>query len=103
GPDESRTFWRYQAVAGWAHLASCSRSPFSSVANHTRVACEWRNWLLRSALDQLIGTVVQLTSAILAASLMASYLNAAIGSRQRRLLPPSRKEGRCRHPRLPPP
>src|SRR5215831_19352421 len=42
GPDEQLVVGRLSGLCGWAHVASCSRSPFSSITNRTSVGCEWR-------------------------------------------------------------
>src|SRR5215831_9039622 len=42
GPGEPLVVGRLSGVCGWAHLASCSRSPFSSITDRTSVGCEWR-------------------------------------------------------------
>src|SRR5262249_42284298 len=36
-PDEQLVVGRSSGLCGWAHLASCSWSPFSSITNRTRV------------------------------------------------------------------
>src|SRR5215467_1153300 len=41
-PDEQLVVARLSGLCGWAHLASCSRPPFSSITNRTNVGCEWR-------------------------------------------------------------
>src|SRR5262245_37766494 len=41
-PDEQLVVGRSSGLCGWAHLASCSRSPFSSITNRTSVGYEWR-------------------------------------------------------------
>src|ERR1700691_5558468 len=38
--DEQRVVGRVSGLCGWAHLASCSRSPFSSITNRTGVVCD---------------------------------------------------------------
>src|ERR1700691_723082 len=38
--DEQLVDWRVSGLCGWAHLTSCSRSPFSSITNSTGVECE---------------------------------------------------------------
>src|SRR5215831_7433138 len=41
-PDEQPVVGRSSGLCGWPHLASYSRSPFSSITNRTSVRCEWR-------------------------------------------------------------
>src|SRR5262249_48353046 len=41
-PDEQLVVGRLTGLCGWAHLASCSRSPFSSTTNRRSAGCEWR-------------------------------------------------------------